>query len=181
MKRWLLLVACAWLAASGPAHAVSLSLEPPTQTIALNGTASVDLVLSGLGDGVPPSVGTWDVTLVFDATRLQLVAFDVGLALGDDLVLDSDSGTGTIEVAVTSLLTAAELDALQGDPLVLATFSFMGIGGGIGAISIGSPLLGDAFGAQITLDSVAGASITVPEASWLVAAVLGVLAWRRSR
>ncbi len=56
----------AFIVFSTSAFSATLSLEPTTQTINFSETASVDLLISGLGDFTSPSLGAFDVDINFD-------------------------------------------------------------------------------------------------------------------
>lgn len=57
-----------------------LSLNPSSQTITLGGTASVDLIISGLD--LPDYLGGWSVDIVFDQLRLSTPTVTFGTVLG---------------------------------------------------------------------------------------------------
>src|SRR6185436_11146287 len=51
-------------------RAISLTLQPSPQTIDAGGHASLELVITGLGNLASPSLGAFDVDLTFDASVL---------------------------------------------------------------------------------------------------------------
>jgi hypothetical protein len=66
-----------------PVQAVSLSFVPAFGTIGLGGTAAVDIVISGLGDHMAPSVGAFDLDVTYDPTILTAIGVTFGACLGD--------------------------------------------------------------------------------------------------
>lgn len=154
----------AWLAAA-PAGAVSLGLSPPAVSPVPGGSFSVDLLVADLGGTV---VGAFDVTLGFDALALAVtgVSFDVELgAIPAEASAEAIAGSGTLSLAGFSLLPAAALEALQGDPVRLATIVFGVTSAAPSAITITAALLGDGAGAPITLTAPpSGTNVTpIPE------------------
>jgi hypothetical protein len=109
--------------------AVILSFMPSSQEAATGDSVSMDLMISGLGDGVPDSLGTFDLDIGYDANRLTLSSYALGNSLGDANLGEAldfslgDSG-GLIGLTVISLLFDFELDSLQSDSFSLASFVF---------------------------------------------------------
>src|SRR5262245_42990410 len=64
--------------------AVTLSLEPTPQSIGVGDPASVDLVVTGLSDFSPPSLGAFDIDLTYNSAVVSAdsVAFGNFLDLG---------------------------------------------------------------------------------------------------
>ena len=93
-------------------------------------------------------------------------------------------GAGTLNVAAVSLLSAAALDALQADPVLLASITFQALAPGSGNLLISDAELSDALAAGIALGAFAPVpiSVAIPEpATWLPVAVGLVLLARRRR
>jgi hypothetical protein len=197
-----------WLLAAGlllcmspiTVSAVLLSLEP-VETIAGPGDAvSLDLVIEGLGDFSPDSLGDFDVDIGFDPGALSFLGYDLGSFLGDlglGEALDyglGDVGGGTVNLAEVSLLEpdAAScifcippyLDDIQPDTFVLATLDFL-----VDTLPPGTSTdvfidtvyaLGDGFGEPLFLDSTADAvirnpaTVSVPEPATLALVGLGM-------
>jgi hypothetical protein len=67
MKKWVLLLAFFFTVALSfqQASAVSLDLLPASQTVAIGDSLTVDLFVSGLNAGGPPSVDWFDIDIVF--------------------------------------------------------------------------------------------------------------------
>ena len=176
------------------AGAATLSIEPGAVTVNPGATFSVDLVISGLGDGSSPSVGDFDIDIGFDPLDLGLVGIALGSGLGDlglGEAIDVSFGEvlpGVANVAEVSFLADDELDAMQPDTFVLATLEFMAIGlgagdtAGIDILAVFS--LGDALGDPIAVDGLSGAVVTaipLPGALWLFACAVFALSGMKRR
>ncbi|MEZ5504346.1 MAG: cohesin domain-containing protein [Halioglobus sp.] len=124
------------------AHAVLLTLEPATQQAAPGDTVSIELHVSGLGEGTPPLfVGGFDMDIMFDPAVLSFLGpYTLGAGLGDPLLGEAldlglgDLGAGVINIAELSLLendsssclfcSSPYLQDLQGVSILLATLDF---------------------------------------------------------
>jgi hypothetical protein len=165
-----------------PAGAATLALVPSPVDVAVGGGFDLELVVGGLGDGVAPSVGGFDVALSFDPDLLSLDSVEVGLLLGDESAFESFSdivfGTGSVGIAQTSFLDALTLDGSQPASFTLATLSFTAIGSGTSSVSFASASLADAFGEPLAV-TVAGARVNaggvIPEPSATLLFGLGAL------
>lgn len=174
IKTKMVLFAAAVMAlAAGPASAITLSMNPVSQTVAPGDPASLDIVISGLGFGAAPSLGTFDVEVSYDDSLLALSAVGIGdPGLGDQLDLfglgsisgDSPLAPGLHDIFEISLDLPTDLDALQFDSFTLATLDFATLGTGIASVGFGNVTLGDSFGAPLQA-SVSGARITIRQPS----------------
>lgn len=164
--------------AGAPASAVMLSLSPATQTATVGDTLTVDVLVSGLGAGVAPSLGAFDLDVSFDEA---LLAFDTAIfgtqldVLGLGSLQLTTPGMGTVNLFELSLDTATDLADLQADSFVLASLSFSALAAGTGSFGLsilsladenGDALAADASGARFRVD----ARNSVPEPG-----VLGLL------
>ena len=140
----------------GKSQAVVIYFSPAVQPGLTGDFVSMDLVVSGLGDGAAPSVGVWDFDISYDDLVLAVDGWtfsselgDIGLGEAVDLSLGDDF-FGLLGLSVLSLLTPAELDALQGSEITLATITFEVLDLGIGEFTdVGIDwiyALGDGFG-----------------------------------
>ena len=166
----------------GSAYAIAIEVAPQTQDVLLGSSANVDINISGLGDGVAPSVGDFDLNLVFDPGVLsfnnvtfgdQLDIFGMGSITGVD-----SSVLGVVRAFEVSLDSISDLNNLQLPAFTLATFSFNTIAAGNSALSLTLNALGDANGDLLsaTLQNGTINVTTVPEpATWLLFGV-GLLA-----
>jgi hypothetical protein len=163
---------------------VSVSLEPSHQTINEGSLASMDLVISGLGDHSSPSLGAFDFNLSYNPAILSglSVLFGTHLDLG---ILGSAqfadlSTPGVIQLDEVSFESAAALNAAQPSSFTLATLSFKGIGPGVGMINFTAGSLSDENGATLPFTTVAGqinvnGPALIPEASFTAALLLATL------
>lgn len=121
----------------------------------------ITVAISGLGDGVPPSLGTYDLSLVFDpavfelSTGTLMVSDFLGDEGGGEALVTITEGPSDVDVVVVSLLTPAQLTGLQGDSFELFTATFTGVGFGDGIFDVvANGPLGDKNGTVIPLDEV---------------------------
>lgn len=155
--------------AATASQAAILSFQPSAQTKFLGQSASVDVVLSGLtADG--QIVSGYDFNVAFDDNILDLVAvtFSGNLGAPADSLFDAVLSTGSVNLFEVSLLSDIDLDALQGDSVVLATLQFTGAAVGTSPLSINSlimdgyKLLGTDPAVPVVLDpTLQGGSITI--------------------
>jgi hypothetical protein len=166
-----------------PAGAVTLALVPSAVAVAVGGNFDLDLVVGGLGDGVAPSLGGFDVALSFDSDLLSLDSVQLGALLGDENAFESFSdvvfATGSVSIAQTSFLDALVLDGIQPASFTIASLSFTAIAAGTSAVGFASASLADAFGAPLQV-TVAGARVNaggvIPEPSASLLFGFGALA-----
>lgn len=170
----------------GGARALSFALDPAS-LVPGGGAFSLDVVVSGLGNGTAPSLGAFDLDLGWDATRLALASVSFGGALGDPVlqaVTDVVPGPGSVNLVEVSLLAPATLDALQSDRFVVATLGFDVLALGSSAIEVTRALAADALGAALEVERVAGTrvdAIPEPGAAWVFALGLALAARRPVR
>jgi hypothetical protein len=201
-RRLLAVLGAALLAlTSTQAAALFLSLDPSAQNASPGDPVSLDLVVSGLGDFAPDSLGAFDVDIGYDPAALVFTGYTLGSLLGDPFLFEAlDLSLGdlgvVINLAEVSLLSDSELDALQPASFVLATLDFTVL-----TLSPGSSTLvtidnvyaiGDAFGQPLPVDGTNDAVISnpsgnIPEPSILALMSLGLglagldMARRRSK
>lgn len=175
--------------AAGASAAPLLFVEPPYQLIAGGAVTSVELRISGLGDGVAPSLGGFDFTILYDPAIISLVGIGFGLDLGDPRLLESlvfsdQPAAGEVLLQEVSLLDIAALDAAQPPGFVMVTLTFRGIGAGISPIDYSLVTLADASGGVLQADTASGAiEVLVPEpgTGGICGLLLAALVWRRRR
>jgi len=199
----------ALLGAGQGAVAATLSLEPALQTASTGDSISVDLVISGLGDFAPSSLGDFDIDVGFDPSTLSLTGFSLGPFLGNiglGEALDLSLGEivpGLVNVLEVSLLDADAssgpsgippfLDDIQPGTFSLATFNFDVLNLGPGELTTvgiaGVFALGDGFGLPLTLDATSPAviegldtaQVPAPQTALLVLAGLVCLALSKGK
>lgn len=138
------------------AQAITLSIESDPQ---INNQLPVYLKIAGLGDGTAPSLGVFDVDILFDPVFLAFNNATFGdPLLGDQLDLfglgssswaipDSD----TVNLYELSFDEIDDLNGLQADSFTLATLTFDVVTSGSTTLTIGQiNALGDAEGKSLS-------------------------------
>lgn len=169
------------LTPAGAAHAVLLTLEPPTQTIAPGASFSVNLNISGLGDFAAPSLSAWDVDIGYNAAVLSFTGASFGPQL-DLFGFGSADGAfdlgGTVDVFEVSFDLAGDLDTLQPGAFTLAILSFDALDVGSSTLSLAIDSLGDSLGLPLAATAIGAAVIvrepTVPVPEPRSLALLGI-------
>lgn len=184
--RQLVAVVVSLLTCIAGASARTLTVHGPTVAVGVGDAFSVSLTVDGLGDGVAPSVGVFDVDLAFDAGQVMFVDANYGsgldvLSLGS--VRSTTEGVGTINLFELSLDSASDLNSLQPGNFSLATISFRALAAGTSYLNASINAIGDGAGVAIPFAVVNGevAITAVPEVgSWLLLSIgLGGLLARR--
>ena len=165
----------------GTAQAISLNLVPSPQNAFLGNTIDVAVIISELGDGVAPSLSTYDLDISFDDTILDFSSLTFGdPVLGEQLALlgvDSlteaeESSPSVVNIFELSFNLPDDLDNLQADSFTLATLTFDTVAVGTSPLNLSIIDLGDALGDPLAADvsssfvTVSSKSVTVPEPSF---------------
>lgn len=194
LPRLLLLTAA--LLAPLPAHAATIALLPPSETVFTGGAVSISVAISGLEPG---SLGVFDIDVAFDPAVLGFVEAVYGdPALGDQLdvfglgsLTQTTVGSGTVNLFGLSFDLATDLDAFQADSFTLAVLTFSTLASGTSPLTLtplqlglanGDPLAADVDSTVVTVRSTPGT--TAPEPALLLLAGCGLAAFvarRRSR
>lgn len=178
-----------------PAHAAFIELTPATSTAATGDTVALDLMISGLGDFTGSSVGDFDIDIGFDTSALSLTSWSLTNLMGDfgaGEALDFSFGDlgGMLNLAIVSLLSVTDLNALQPGAFSLATLTFDVLNleaGNQTLVSIDTIYaIGDQNGNPLAIDSIGNAlisnpSTTVPEPSTIALLGLGLAAFGAGR
>jgi hypothetical protein len=191
VRRYLAVAVFTCLAPFASAGPITLDIQP-SLTYAGNGdSVSLDLVVSGLGDFSPDSLGAFDISVGFDASVLSLNNYALGDFLGDVALaqaIDASAGDfgGGVNIAEVSLLSVLDLDALQPESFTLATLNFDVINLGLGATTqlsvLQGAILGDAYGVQLPVAGFGTASISnVPLPGTLLLIIASCFGWRLAR
>tara|TARA_R110002049_G_scaffold259252_1_gene435026 strand:- start:3085 stop:3669 length:585 start_codon:yes stop_codon:yes gene_type:complete len=177
-------------------HAALIQLQPGSTIAGPGDTVSLDLVVSGLGNFTPVSLGAFDIGIGFDSSVLSFGGYTLGSFLGDiglAEAIDASFGglVGEVNVGEVSLLSAVSLDALQPSEFLLATLDFNVIALSEGATTqlsvLSGSLLADAFGQRVAVDEVGTASIEgratapVPVPGTLLLLFASLCGWRLSQ
>ena len=169
------------------AFAQSLSVVPTSSMVQIGDDVVVAIDANGLGDGVSPSIGVFDIDLAFDPGLLQFTSADYGTGLdvlGLGSVRTTTEGVGSINLFELSLDSADDLNGLQSGAFSFATVTFRAMTAGSSALSLTVNAIGDGDGAALSF-SVSNGQVTVsavPELpTWaLFGTALAGLALRRS-
>lgn len=127
------------LFASLGANAVLISVAPSAQTVTAGESLFVDIVISDLGAGLPPTLGGFDIDVMFDGSLLDLdsVVFGTGLdVLGLGSVQGVAVGPGMTNVFEVSLDSVLDLTLLQPDSFTLFTLNFSALAGGVSVVDL---------------------------------------------
>jgi hypothetical protein len=182
-KRWLLASLLGLALAAPPAGAISIALLPATVDATVGDAFDLEVVVSGVGTS---SLGAYDLDVTFDDSLLSFSSLDFGALLGgpvDSIQVPATLGAGVIDFAEISLLSHAELQALQGDSFTLATLHFTVDAAGTSTVAISQALAaGGETGGALPVTSLGSARVTgvaagaVPEPGAAALFGLGLLA-----
>ena len=167
----------AWLFAASNVTAAPLTLEFVSQP-SIPQQLVVDIVVSGLAPGGPPSLGAFDLAVGFEPTSLLPLTVEFGPFLGDpassEAITSVTVSPGTVELGEVSLLLPAQLDALQPATFTLATLAFELTGAPQQPLLLLDAVFSDAFGDVIDGEA--------PELSIaLLIAIAGIALWHHRR
>jgi hypothetical protein len=185
MKRITLLFLVFWmLVPCGQAMAVSLSLEPASETAILGDEINFLLNISGLTAGGPDSLGAFSLDVTYDPMILAFSTVTFGNYLGDldpllfeaDAYFD-DSIPGVLYLDEVSFLSDLELDLLQPADFSLASLKFTGIGLGVSNVVLKNVVLVDALANELINPTLGDGSVTVtpvPEPATILLLAVGI-------
>jgi hypothetical protein len=132
------------------AGTISLTFQPSAQVVVKGGSVSFNVIVSGLG--LPPEVGSFDLTVIYDPGLLAPSGVIFGSSLGDPTLTaltGFNISSPLLEFAEVSLLPTAELDKLQMPSIVLATINFDAIASGTTSLSLVTGVVDDGGGNKI--------------------------------
>ena len=138
---------CAGLAAglllvgAKPAQAISVEVQGVPATVTVGENFNVDIVVTGIVDQI---ITAWDIDVAFDPALLSngVITINWDPFGGADTILDAAFGVGLTDAFLVSLLSDAELRALQcpgdvcGPTLTLATLGFSALADGVPVIDL---------------------------------------------
>lgn len=185
----LLMLSLCIVVLSSSAYALTLSIDPSTQTVNSGDDIFLNLNVSGLTEGGPDSLGAFSIDVLYDSALFGFtdVAFESSLgnpnffaAFEADAWFD-DTTPGNLYLDEVSYLFDFELEALQGESFTLATIQFTSLGVGSGAFGLSNAVLSNAIfpSSTLQLDSIQNASVTsvapVPEPATFLLLSTGLL------
>ena len=193
-RRWLVAAGLLLSMSSMTVSAVSLNLEPAATIAGPGAEVSLDLVIEGLGDFVPESLGDFDVDIRFDPGALSFLGYTLGPYLGDLGLFEAidyglgDLGGGLVNLTEVSLLEPDApscsfcilpyLDEIQPNTFALATLDFRVVALPPGTSTVVSVetvyALDDGFGIALPLDSTTDAVIRNPALGSVPEPAMGV-------
>lgn len=177
----------------GQAFATSLFFDPSAPVLNLNAIATINVGISGLGDGVGPNLGAFDLGITYDASLLTLQSFSFSNYLGypANAFASGSTGSGLLSVQQVSFLSDAALASLQPATFSLLSMQFITVGLGTSLLSFQNVVLSDGLGLSLPTGllqasvSVVQTPSPVPEpATWLLVsagALMGIGYMRRKR
>lgn len=160
------LAAATLLCGSLSANAIMISVAPSMQTVSVGDSLFVDVVISDLGAGAAPTIGAFDIDVMFDTGVLDLtsVVFGTGLDVLGLGSLQGVIGTGPINVFEVSLDNPGDLRALQADSFTLFTMNFDALAAGMSGIDLMVNDLSSAGGRSFPRVGVASGEVSVERA-----------------
>lgn len=170
------------------ANAISIDLIANQSTVNVGDNIEVQVRISGLNDASAPSLGAYDVNFNYDASLFDFSNIVWGdSTLGNQLDLsgfgslqDSSSGADWLQVLEVSFDGAFDLELLQAGEFTLFSVLLNAITVGSSNFSLTTNAFGDAYGNDLSIDTINGttvniSSVSVPEPSSLLLLV-GMLA-----
>ena len=170
---------------AGTAEAITLGFDPASQQVSVGSSVSVRVAVSDLGNGAAPSLGTFDLDVLYDPAVLGFTGVVFGdpvlgdqldLAGGGSLVDFDASAAGALNLFELSVDLPADLDDLQAGAFTLATLTFEALAPGTSSLDFSALVLGDSLGDPLDADALSAGSITVvPEPAPSSLTLLGIL------
>ena len=153
----------------GLANQVQLNFIPVSQSVLVGGTIDVAVGISLLNIGEPPSLGAYDLNVLFDPGIFSYSGVTFGdPVLGDQLDLfglgdlqSSTPGIGNVNLFELSFDSPADLNTLQAGDFTLFTLTLSALAPGTSPLSLSVNGLSDADGGPITFIAGEGSAIAI--------------------
>jgi len=149
------LVGFALILEATPALAISVGLTSSSVTVVAGETFSVGVVISGLVEGGPPTLGAFDLSIAFDPAILSPLGVVFDPLLGEpffEALTRFRVSAGVVEIAEVSLLSPTLLDLFQPASFRLATARFTALAAGTTTLTFTAITVNDAFGNTLAVD-----------------------------
>jgi len=163
---------------SAAADTISIHIEPEVRAVTPGSSTDFQIVAERNAAGPMAAVGGFDLTISFPEFLLSFDLATFGFGLGDPNAFEALTnfivGPGHVTIQSTSLLSPAELDALQPSIFDLATLSFTAVGSGNASLGLSDGVVVDAFGNTRL-------SVPEPRTTSLVGLALLSAVWLRRR
>ncbi len=122
------------------ADPINIEVVPSTPAPTVGETFTADVVVSGLGNFSASSLGAFDLNFAFNTSMVSFVGVTFGTLLGDPLAAEAITGfiptAGNLNAFNVSLLTQAQLDALQPASFTLFTVTLQVVGAGVSSLEV---------------------------------------------
>ncbi|MCI0538409.1 MAG: cohesin domain-containing protein [Verrucomicrobiales bacterium] len=178
---------------SQAAAQINISLQPSPQIIGVGDPASMELVISGLGNFSSPSLGAFDFDLSYDPAILSAVSLTFGTFLSPGILgslqFSDLTLAGLMHLDEVSFESPTDLNDAQPDTFTLATLGFTGLAPGISSIDFTFASLSDEQGQSLIGFSTTSGSIEVARrppvpdlgstTSLLLLGIVGLVVFRR--
>jgi hypothetical protein len=171
-------------------QAITIGFSPSEQRPEVGVSTSVDLVISGLGDFAPDSLGQFELDISYDPSILQFTTYELGPFLGDLNLGEAIDGSlveiapGSINLFELSLLEAdlstcifcipPFLDDIQPGSFSLASLNFETLAVGRSPLDISIITLSNGFGDPLTAAVQPGSISPVPEPTTILLLASGM-------
>lgn len=170
------------------ANAINIDLIASKTALNVGDNIEVQVRINGLGNASAPALGVYDVNFNYDGALFNFSSIFWGdSTLGNQLDLsgfgslqESSSGLDWLSTLEISFDDAADLELLQAGEFTLFSVWLNAISTGSGNFSLTTNSIGDAYGNDVFIDNINGATVnvsgvSVPEPSSLLLLV-GMLA-----
>lgn len=171
-------------------QALTIDLSPSAQEFQLGDNLTLDVKVSDLADATAPSLGVYDLNLMFDATRVSISNIIWGDAVkGNQLDLNGFSSLQMSDASNSGILNLFELsfddvwslNNLQAGSFSLFSVIFSTIAAGPAEFTLGVNALGDANGDSLLADSIGTSkvminAVAVPEPAASFLFLIGLIA-----
>jgi hypothetical protein len=133
-------------------QAITIGLDPETQVVTVGNDVLVDTVISGLGDGIAPSVSSYDIDISYDTSILGLdyvtwtgTGDPLPITIGSIRMVD-DSYASKVNIFEVTTASANDLNSSQAASFTLFQLNFDALAAGTSDLILSVNELLDASG-----------------------------------